>query len=572
MDVGATVFLSLHIPHEGRVLKLDIAGIVVELQSETAFVAVPSNVCEALQAPVITVAPEVGDVDIDIGIVSLPVRKLVVSRPAGWSQYEKFPSGGQLRPQLRAASRALAQARNVEQSSDDQAARIEELESRLRAFHSKRRVTALPPSSHPQAAGSVGATSPTPLAQTTPSPSAGASRLQRDGSTDTTGSWVPAYFGGSVPTASGTQPVPTRSSRTLSGQHDLIFVDPDDSGADQGIDDAAMPDSAAPAQGPTSQLNPADLQAALAQLGLILGGQPPPTALPAAQTPMPSSPPTNLLQAPKTPMSLSAPAQSSLDQAWFPQYAVPQQAAPTGNVDIVQMLQGALSGGNASQSLQAPLDVSQMLQLATLQLLQKQSSSLGSLGTQNVLTKAFNAYEDLKLKRTQEPLTIVRDFRDECIGKLRPRPNETWRYLDVWKLDRWDQSSCRTAGRFAYLLGEMIEDLDRGEVATAHATAVLAYRACRQFRLDGNSWKAAWLLTAMEDPFSQSKWGGTPHQLAVIGGYLKAEAELKDRVKEGSFAGAATLSSEKDEDANAQAPAPKTTGRPPRNRNPKKAD
>ena len=53
-----------------------------------------------------------------------------------------------------------------------------------------------------------------------------------------------------------------------------------------------------------------------------------------------------------------------------------------------------------------------------------------------------------------------------------------------------------------------------------------------QYSLDGNSWKAAWRITTLEDPFGGMRWGGTAQELSTISGLLKAEADLDARLRE----------------------------------------
>ena len=59
-------------------------------------------------------------------------------------------------------------------------------------------------------------------------------------------------------------------------------------------------------------------------------------------------------------------------------------------------------------------------------------------------------------------------------------------------------------------------------------------KASHQFALDSGSWKAAWELTLLGDPYQGPEFGGDPSELTVVGGYLKAADELRERVRQGA--------------------------------------
>jgi hypothetical protein len=129
----------------------------------------------------------------------------------------------------------------------------------------------------------------------------------------------------------------------------------------------------------------------------------------------------------------------------------------------------------------------------------------------------------------------VSEFREECIGIRRPKANEAWTYKEIW--DKQNYRGCSAVGRMAYILQEVVELLDRGQVSQAHATAVLGWRAAHQHSLDGSSWKAAWHLTGLPDPYSPQKWGGSMQQLSAVAAYMKAEATIKSQIAGSSHDG-----------------------------------
>ena len=62
------------------------------------------------------------------------------------------------------------------------------------------------------------------------------------------------------------------------------------------------------------------------------------------------------------------------------------------------------------------------------------------------------------------------------------------------------------------------------------AMLVQLIKSCHQFCLDGGSWKAAWVLTTVEDPYGSVEFGGTEEELNIVAGLLKAKQELATSV------------------------------------------
>ena len=177
------------------------------------------------------------------------------------------------------------------------------------------------------------------------------------------------------------------------------------------------------------------------------------------------------------------------------------------------------------------MDPASLLAVIALQALQRPTDSHSQLATPVV--RAFDSFEEMSRRRTDQPLQVIREFREDCVRRRRPRPQETWTYREIWATE--DYKACRNVGRFAFMLQEAMEELDRGRIEVAHATIALGWRACRQYALDRSTWRAAWLLTGLTDPYTGTQWGGTPEQLSKIAAYLKAQDDLKNRVGQGAF-------------------------------------
>ena len=80
------------------------------------------------------------------------------------------------------------------------------------------------------------------------------------------------------------------------------------------------------------------------------------------------------------------------------------------------------------------------------------------------------------------------------------------------------------------MLAEAMEYHEIGQHDIAYATVVQLYKSLHQFVVDRGSWKAAWLLTLLEDPYGSEEFGGSPEELAVVGGHLKATSDLHEKV------------------------------------------
>ena len=70
-----------------------------------------------------------------------------------------------------------------------------------------------------------------------------------------------------------------------------------------------------------------------------------------------------------------------------------------------------------------------------------------------------------------------------------------------------------------------------GQPERAAAQTVQSLRAVHQSALDDGSWKAAWMLTYLQDPLSRERFGGTERELEVISGYLKNLDDLQAKMR-----------------------------------------
>jgi len=170
---------------------------------------------------------------------------------------------------------------------------------------------------------------------------------------------------------------------------------------------------------------------------------------------------------------------------------------------------------------------------ALLQALALQQLQSGGNPLVNSASKAIQAMEALDNRRYTDPLSVILEFDAACLREIRPRPGETWTYLQVW--EAVDFTRCRTAGRFLYLIMQALQDLREGQILTAHAGLVLAWRAGKQFQIDNQNWTNAFMITGLRDPYGSEDWGGTMTEMAAISQYQKCTRDLKSNAFQGGF-------------------------------------
>jgi hypothetical protein len=74
----------------------------------------------------------------------------------------------------------------------------------------------------------------------------------------------------------------------------------------------------------------------------------------------------------------------------------------------------------------------------------------------------------------------------------------------------------------SFILAEVLELMD--------IAACQGLKAANQFAIDGGSWKAAWPMTLMKDPYKGPDFGGSELELKTITGFIKANEDLKSKL------------------------------------------
>ena len=107
-------------------------------------------------------------------------------------------------------------------------------------------------------------------------------------------------------------------------------------------------------------------------------------------------------------------------------------------------------------------------------------------------------------------------------------------------------------GRVGYALAEVIQEHAAGNPDAACATAIQLYKAVCQMAVDQGDWRAAWPLTFLDDPYLTPQHTSA-NELDVVGGMLKAKADLKQKVY-GKGGGGQQQGAEEDEEGEEDRP------------------
>ena len=82
-------------------------------------------------------------------------------------------------------------------------------------------------------------------------------------------------------------------------------------------------------------------------------------------------------------------------------------------------------------------------------------------------------------------------------------------------------------------MAEICELHRLGEHEAAGGLAVQGLKACHQYGIDGGTWKKAWPLTTLKDPFVKDDFSGTYTELDTVVGMLEAREKLQNLLGRG---------------------------------------
>jgi hypothetical protein len=165
------------------------------------------------------------------------------------------------------------------------------------------------------------------------------------------------------------------------------------------------------------------------------------------------------------------------------------------------------------------------------------SSSSSSEDTDNEQKgcKEVSAYHKLVRDMKKHPKKVWKRFEAEAVHELGIVPGQSWTLRDWVKALNWRGGAHQK--RAAYLIVLIYESIRRGEEDLSLAQCVQAIKALRQSSIANGSWDAAWRFTGQEDPWKEKRFAGTEEELAVIGGYQRALAEIEKKMDGGGGKG-----------------------------------
>ena len=320
-------------------------------------------------------------------------------------------------------------------------------------------------------------------------------------------------------------------------------------------------------------------------LGNMLGTSAPPLAAtsasalgnPSVQSPAMASVPSpgdaQLLELLRRQFTQSNPLVSAGLAPPQPSVPPPPLIAPGGGPSATYLPQGFaphvhqphLPPGPQATSSQLP-NSPDLLQLLLLTELRRLGGDQGVTTSSNVIARAFANMETMRSERVDSPESIINPFLREVWDQLGVRtPHQHWQFREHWESQNYTR--CRSVGRCAYILAEVVQALYDNQPRVALATAVAGWQGCHQFALDQGSWRAAWPLVRLRDPYARAPFAGSARDLSTVGGFLRAQHDLQDRIGPQTMA---DLPEDQTEGGTPASPAPKRRQR--RGALPKKKD
>jgi hypothetical protein len=202
---------------------------------------------------------------------------------------------------------------------------------------------------------------------------------------------------------------------------------------------------------------------------------------------------------------------------------------------MAHMLMQDISKAQASG---APVRPEVLDNLFKLQMLKKMSdgSESGGAGVSGI-AKTIRSYHQLKDRINRQPLHIIREFVENMERQLGVAANQPYTIKDFSMKISWGRF--RSMHRVFLMMGIVFEMMDRGKVLEAQAMLCQSMKSVHQMVLDDGSWKVAWMLTGLQDPYIRDRFGGSKTELEVIANYTRVIDELEKKTVNTAGAGTA---------------------------------
>jgi len=138
--------------------------------------------------------------------------------------------------------------------------------------------------------------------------------------------------------------------------------------------------------------------------------------------------------------------------------------------------------------------------------------------------------ERLRRKLRRRPLRFVESYRAIVVEQLGAEDGRPWTYLDYGKrCVPWGK--LHDLKKVFAMLARIVTLLDQGEVDRAHGATAQTLKALEQVAISQGSWRAAWPLVGMTDPFSRRPFAGDAEEVEAVAAYITELDALETKIK-----------------------------------------
>ena len=150
------------------------------------------------------------------------------------------------------------------------------------------------------------------------------------------------------------------------------------------------------------------------------------------------------------------------------------------------------------------------------------SNHLDGLRITRNLSRMRALAEDLE----KSPKKVHREYRHRWVKSLGKEAGG-FRWHDRNRAIKWKKFT--SMRRVDFMFCQILESMEQGKTAYAQGQVVQCMKALHEFSKLG-SWRAAWPLTYMVDPFDLDGHGGDDVEMEVIMSYLRTKDDLRSKV------------------------------------------
>ena len=143
--------------------------------------------------------------------------------------------------------------------------------------------------------------------------------------------------------------------------------------------------------------------------------------------------------------------------------------------------------------------------------------------------RAVEKWHLSKKAAQKDPVRVIKDYIQEVEAEMGAEDGEAYRLTDFSKKISWGKH--RLLGRAHYMELNVLKHLLKKDVEKGALQCVLNLQAYHQAMLDDGSWKVAWMLTHLTDPWKMRRFGGAEKDLELITSYVKSMDDLEKKTK-----------------------------------------